>query len=125
MKVSELTLEEILPHINNFAPIKVTFNDIVLYNDYNSTYEIMPGIYGEEKPLLAVVPLRIRDFNQSIVSSIDIEIVDFHHSIVKIQGELRKMDDSHRLYTELDTCPMCGRYTTEGQVCSLCIKKYE
>ena len=125
MKASELTLAEILPRINNFAPIKVTFNDIVLYNDYDSTYEIMPGIYGEEKPLLAVVPFRIKDFSQSVVSSIDIEIVDFHHSIIKIQGDFRKVDNSDHLYSELDTCPMCGRYTTEGQVCSLCIKKYE
>ena len=41
---SEITLDEILKHINNFNPVKVTFNDIVLYNDYDSEVEVQNGI---------------------------------------------------------------------------------
>ena len=86
---SEITLDEILKHINNFNPVKVTFNDVVLYNDYDSEVEVQNGIYGEIMPLLKVVPDRIQNFKKSIVYSINIEIVDFHHSVVEIKGEYK------------------------------------
>ena len=86
---SEITLDEILEYINNFSPIKVTFNDIVLYNDYDSEVETQDGIYGEIMPLLKVVPDRIRNFKNSIVHSINIDIVHCHHSIVEIKGEYK------------------------------------
>jgi hypothetical protein len=87
---SEITLEEILAYINNFNPIKVTFNDLVLYNDYDSEIEIEDGVYGEMLPLLKVVPDRIKNFKNSIVHSINIDIVQYHHSVIEIKGEQKK-----------------------------------
>lgn len=89
---SEITLDGILEHINNFSPVKVTFNNLVLYNDYDSEVEVQDGVYGEISPLLKVVPDRIENFKKSIVHSINIEVVHSHHSIVKIIGE-HKTDD--------------------------------
>ena len=89
MKCSEITIYDAVRHINSFCPIKIIFNDIILYNDYDSEIEIEDGLYGEIMPPLSVVPDRIRKFNKSIVTSINIDIVDFHHSIVTMQGEYK------------------------------------
>jgi hypothetical protein len=91
MKCSELTLLEVIKYyINHLCIAKLIFNDIVLYNDYDSETEIENGLYGEILPALSVVPDRIQKFNESIVESINIEIVDFHHCIVTMQGEYKE-----------------------------------
>jgi hypothetical protein len=66
-----------------FCPIKIIFNGVVLYDDY----------YGdEEEAPLNVIPNRIWQFDEYIVTSMNIEIVEFHHSIVAMQGEYREED---------------------------------
>lgn len=90
MKCSEITLYDAIRYVNNFRPAKIIFNDMVLYNDYDSEVEIEEGLYGEILPPLTVVPDRIRKFEKSIVMSINIEIVDFHHSIVMMHGEYKE-----------------------------------
>ena len=90
MKCSEITLYDAIRYVNNFCPVKIIFNDMVLYNDYDSEVEIEEGLYGEIFPSLAVIPDRIRKFEKSIVMSINIEIVDFHHSIVTMHGEYKE-----------------------------------
>ena len=87
MKVSTITLDEIIKYLQMFNPVKVVFNDLEIFNDYDSTTEIEEGLYGETLPLVAVAPDRIRNFKKSIVTSINIDIVEFHHSIIRIQGE--------------------------------------
>lgn len=89
MKCSEITLYNAIRYVNSFCPVKIIFNNIVLYNDYDSEVEIEEGIYGEIAPPLGVIPDRIRNFEKSIVTSINIEIVDYHHSIVTMQGEYK------------------------------------
>ena len=89
MKCSEKTLYDAIKYVNSFCPVKIIFNDMVLCNDYDSEVEIEEGLYGEIAPFLSVVPDRIRNFEKSIVTSIEIEIVDFHHSIVTMQGECK------------------------------------
>ena len=90
MKCSEMTLYRAIYYVNSFCPVKIIFNDIVLYNDYDSKVEIEEGLYGEIAPYLSVVPDRIKNFEKSIVTSINIEIVDFHHSIVTMRGEYKE-----------------------------------
>ena len=91
MLISEITLEEIIKDIEVFCPIKVSFNGIVLYNDYDSDIvaDEVNGdkIYGELYPLSKVAPSRMRDFKDYLVTSMQIKIVDFHHSIIDIQGK--------------------------------------
>lgn len=89
MKCGEITIYEAIRYVNNFYPVKIIFNDMVVYNDYDSKVEIEDGLYGEIMPPLAVVPDRIYKFNKSIVTSINIDIIDFHHSIVTMQGEYK------------------------------------
>lgn len=79
MNNSSLPLFECICLVDEFLPIKITFNDIVLYNDYD----------GEEtRPPLSVIPDRIQRYRKSIVESIEIEIVQFHHSIIHMHGKL-------------------------------------
>ena len=89
MKCSEITIYDAVRYVNRFCPIKIIFNDIVLYNDYDSKVEIEEGFYGEAFPPLVAIPDRIQEFKWSIVTSISIDIVEFHHSIITMQGEYK------------------------------------
>ena len=89
--MSEMRLHEIIGKIELFSPIKITFNNLELYNDYDSTQVRESAIgycyYGEVLPSVKVVPERISSYRNSIVESIEIEFVEFHHSIVHIKGK--------------------------------------
>lgn len=89
MKCSEITLDDVIKRVDSWCPVKIIFNNMILYNDYDSEVEIANEIYGEVAPPLSVVPDRIKKFEKSIVTSINIEIVEYHHSIVTIQGEFK------------------------------------
>lgn len=86
MKSSELTLRDAIERADVFCPIKIVFNGVVLYNDYDG------DAYGEDKVPLNIVPERIWQFDKYIVTSMNIEIVEFHHSILTMQGEYREED---------------------------------
>ena len=85
-KQSEITLIEAVAMLRAFAPIKITFNDIVLYNDYDSEIEVEPGLFGENKTPLEIIPERLWQAKDYIVTGISITIVQHHHSIVKLRG---------------------------------------
>lgn len=78
MKNSEITLREAIEKAEVFCPVKIIFNGIVLYDDYD---------YDENEAPMNVVPHRIWQFDKYIVTSVNIEIVEFHHSILAMQGE--------------------------------------
>ena len=93
MFVSEMKLKDIIYYIETFCPVKITFNDIVVYNDYdnNNVIKVLEDgtkIYGEICSFKHVVPNRIKNFNDYLVTSINIQIVDYHHSIIDIHGKL-------------------------------------
>ena len=87
MKVSDIKLYEVIDKLSDSATVKVTFNGTEIYNDYDSTTEVTDGVYGEVYPISMVAADRIKDFKDSIVKSINIEIVDFHHSVIEIHGK--------------------------------------
>ena len=88
MEYSEITLREAIENISVFSPVKILFKNIVLYNDYDEdVVEIREGVYGEDKPPIDVIPNRLWQFDKYIVTSLNIEIVDYHHSVVTMQGE--------------------------------------
>lgn len=89
MTCSEITLREAIEYVNKFCPVKIVFNGIILYNDYDSEVEIEDGVYGEDKPPIDVVANRLWQFDNYVVTSINIEIVEFHHSIIAMQGEYK------------------------------------
>ena len=86
MKQSEITLLEAIDKLDYFCPVKIMFNDIVLYNDYDDEVEVAPGIFGESKAPLDVIPERLWQIKNYIVTDIDITIVELHHSIIKFKG---------------------------------------
>lgn len=86
MKQSEITLIEACSMLDSFAPIKITLNGIVLYNDYDSEVEIEPGIYGEVKPWQKVLTERLWRAKDYIITDINIKIVEYHHSIISMRG---------------------------------------
>jgi hypothetical protein len=86
MKVnSEVTLEKAIEYLKDFLPIKIVFNDIVLYNDTG----VSEGneLSEETYPFNYIVPKRIEDFKDAIVTSITIYLVEYHHSVINIKGE--------------------------------------
>lgn len=83
MKCSEITLREAIINTKDFLPIKIIFNGVVLYNDYD----------GDEGDPLNLIPDRIWQFDKYIATSINIEIVDFHHSIITIQGMYEESEE--------------------------------
>ena len=85
MRESEITLIEAITMLSAFAPIKITLNGIVLYNDYDGI-EIVPGVYGEIEPPTKVIPERLWQAKDYIITDIKISIVHFHHSIVDMRG---------------------------------------
>lgn len=92
MKCSEITLHEAISMIEVFCPVKVAYDDIELYNDYDSgriieTLEDGTEVYGERYPSARVIPIRIGGLEDRIVTSMNIEFVDFHHSIITLKGE--------------------------------------
>ena len=90
MECSEITLREAIEKIDALCPVQIIFNGIYLYNDYGEdVIEIEDGVYGEDKPPITVIPDRLWQFDNYIVTSLTIEIVDHHHSIVKMQGKYR------------------------------------
>lgn len=84
MKNSEITIRESIEYIDQFCPMKIIFNGIILYNDYDGDDD------GENDIPLNVIPNRLWQFDKYIVTSINIEIVEFHHSIISMQGEYRE-----------------------------------
>lgn len=86
MKQSEITLIEALSMLDSFAPIKISLNGIVLYNDYDSEVEIKPGVYGEVKPWQDVVMKRLWQSKDYIITDINISVVQHHHSIISMRG---------------------------------------
>ena len=87
MTNSEISLREAIKYVDKFCPVKIVFNGIILYNDYDeNVIEIEEGVYGEDKLPIDVVADRLWQFDNYVVNSINIEIVDFHHSIVELFG---------------------------------------
>ena len=90
MTCSEITLREAIEKLDTFSPVKIVFNGIILYNDYDeNVIEIEDGVYGENRLPIDVVPNRLWQFDSYVVTSINIEIVEFHHSVITMQGEYK------------------------------------
>lgn len=86
MSCSELTLDEAIKKVDCFCPVKIIFNGVVLYNDYDDKDN-----YESAAPFI-VIPDRIWQYDKYIVNSISIEIVEFHHSIITMQGKYKSED---------------------------------
>lgn len=87
MKQSEITLIEALSMLDGFAPIKISLNGILLYNDYDSTIQIGDSeMYGETTPWQDVVMKRLWQSKDYIITDISVKIVQHYHSIISMRG---------------------------------------
>ena len=94
-----LTLREVLDYIENFKPIKIVFNGIEVYNDYdsNKVIETLPDgtqIMGEKWGYQYIINDcdRAGLYLNYIVDNIEIKIVQAEHSIVNITGHALCLD---------------------------------
>jgi len=92
---SEITLREAIKAVSTFLPIKIIVNGIVLYNDYDSEIiidQLEDGslIFGEKNPPEDVVPNRLWQFDNYLVTDVTVGIVQHHHSIVSITAHYSK-----------------------------------
>ena len=85
MTSSNTSLRKAIEYVDKFCPVKIVFNGIVLYNDYDE-------FFGEDEPPMNVVADRLWQFDNYVVNSINIEMVEFHHSIVIMQGEYKAIE---------------------------------
>lgn len=87
MKHSELYLFDILNKLDSLAPIKISLNGIVLYNDYDSCVQIGDStMYGETATWQEEVPKRLWQAKEYIVTDVKVKIVEYHHSIIELHG---------------------------------------
>ena len=92
---SEITLDETLTNVLSiFAPIKIIYNGNVIYNDFDPESGVEKQydsdgdvVYGELYHPARVVRERAAKWLSDIVTSVHYEIVDFHHSIITIEGD--------------------------------------
>lgn len=81
MAESNITLVEALKGLEFISPIKIVFNAVLLYDDWD---------FDETKPPLESIRERLWLYDKYVITSMNIEIKDFHHSFVYLKGELRE-----------------------------------
>ena len=82
---SEITLIEALSMLEPFSPVRITFNGVLLYDDYD---------YDETASVEEVLSERLWKAESYIVTDIKIKIVEFHHSIVELCGRYHNVNDN-------------------------------
>lgn len=81
--ISNLTITETWNKcMDSFAPIKIYWNDEIIWDD-----DLPLSEWLNPKAAFTEWAACHPDYKLYIVKNINIEIVDFHHSVVKIYGE--------------------------------------
>lgn len=86
---TELTLREVIKTIEPFGPIKIMFNGIELFNDYDDV-DYSSEVFDGNEDFVSLLADRLWRFDDYLVTSLNIEIVQFHHSVVEIKGHMKE-----------------------------------
>lgn len=87
MRQSEIYVLDVLKKLDSLAPIKISLNGIVLYNDYDSPIQIGDSeMYGETAPWQDVISSRLWQLKEYTITDIKVQIVEHHHSIISMKG---------------------------------------
>lgn len=87
VKQSEISIIDALSMLDSFAPVKIIFNDIILYNDYDGAE------CGESSTWQDVLLSRLWRAKNYVVTDINIRVVSFHHAIVSMRGKYEPEKD--------------------------------
>lgn len=74
---SEISINDAIEVLERFSPAQISFNGVIIYDDYNRE---------ETEPLKDLICKRLWKSEKYTVTSIKIEIVDFHHTIIEMNG---------------------------------------
>lgn len=85
MKQTAITLNSALEIVDKFCPIKIAFNNCILYDDYDN---------DETHPPMVVIPNRLYRYSEYVVTAIKVDIVQYHHSIITFTGYLKPNVDN-------------------------------
>lgn len=82
---SEITFTCAMQRVQDFLPVKILFNGIVLYDDWDFDETLAPTV--------DLLSQRLWQADRYLVDEINIKIVDFHHSIVSMKGHIEEVKD--------------------------------
>ena len=79
---SEITFIEATQMVQDFLPVKILFNGIVLYDDWDFDESLAPTV--------DLLSQRLWQADRYLVDEINIKMVDFHHSVVSMRGHIEE-----------------------------------
>ena len=83
---NNLTLEQAIEKISTFNPVKIYYNNSILWN---SELEIDDEFVTFEKAF-SLFAYTNKNWESYRVFNIEIQIIDFHHSIIHLYGKENK-----------------------------------
>lgn len=84
--ISSITLEEAIRASLPHSPIKIYYNDECIWDDNLSFNE---GWLPLDNALDRFRKTH-EDYNQIVITDIEIEVVEWHHSIIRLKGKKRR-----------------------------------
>lgn len=88
---TELTLREVVEKIDTFCPVKIVFNGIELFNDYDDV-DYSQNQFAGTTGFVELLANRLWHFDDYLVTSLNIKIVEFHHAIVELEGHIKERE---------------------------------
>lgn len=86
-KYTEIGLIDALSMVDNFCPIKIYYNGKLLWDD-----DAAMGVWMSLETALENFKIKNPNWGHILIHSIKIDIVDFHHSIIRFKGRVVKED---------------------------------
>jgi hypothetical protein len=80
---SRLSLSDAISYTDQFCPVEIYYNGTLVWSDHCDASEWIPMN-------LAVKQFESRlenDYKRIIIGRISIEVVEFHHSIIRLKGK--------------------------------------
>ena len=81
-KCTEISLMDALSMVENFCPIKIYYNGKLLWDG-----DAAIGACISFETALENFKIKYPNWGHILIHSIKIDIVDFHHSIIRLKGE--------------------------------------
>lgn len=83
-KYTEISLMDAISMVDNFCPIKIYYNGKLVWDGDASM-----GAYISFETAIGNFKIKNPNWGNILIHSIKIDIVDFHHSIIRLKGRER------------------------------------